>query len=84
MKFLEELGGGDVFVVDNEHFLLSLDFKKSKTGNSRLCVSLNNGISRWIIENTLVEPVPLFTIDKAGTILAIKETQKTDETNPQN
>lgn len=79
MKFIEEILGGDVFLLESNYFIVSSDFKKAKQGNLRLCISLKDGTSRWLSENILVDPVPIFTIDSGGTIMAIKETKKTDE-----
>lgn len=82
MKFLEEIIGGDCFLLDSKHFILTSDFKKNKKDNLKLCISLADGTCRWFADNTLVEPVPIFTIDMNGDILAIKETKKQDELNP--
>lgn len=82
MRFLEEIIGGDCFLLDSKYFILTSDFKKSKKETLKLCISVADGMCRWFAENTLVEPVPLFTIDMKGDILAIKETKKQDELNP--
>lgn len=79
MRLLEELSGGDVFNVDNIYFLLTTDFKTGKTNDFKRCVSLSDGSSRWIDSSTVVDNIPIFTMDHNSTIIPIKETKKTDE-----
>lgn len=81
MKFLEELSCGEAFKLNDKYFLLTIDFKENKTTQFKYSISIDNGSGQWIKSNELVEPVPLFTIDSAGTIIPIKETKKTNETN---
>jgi len=79
MKLLEELNGGDIFIADNIYYLLTTDYKKGKTNDSKRCISLIDGSSRWIDAGIVVDNIPIFTMDKHSTIIAIKETKKSDE-----
>lgn len=73
MKYIEELNLGDCFSYNNQYFVLTTDFKKN---GDRLVVSLNDGSSKWLKSNDLIENVDIFTLDKENNILAIKERQK--------
>jgi hypothetical protein len=72
-KFIEELSFGDSFSFLNDHYILSTDYKKS---GDRLGFSLIDGKPRWFKTNDIVNPIPLFTMDKDSNIIAIKETKK--------
>lgn len=76
MKFLEELGGGDCFKLDDQYFLTTCDYKTGKEIDSRSCISIKDGSPRWIKTNTMIEQVPMFTLDSSSNILPIKETPK--------
>lgn len=76
MKFLEELTGGDCFKLDDLYFLLTRDYKSGKDIDSRNCISIKDGSPRWIKTNTMVELVPIFTLDSNSNIIPIKETPK--------
>lgn len=80
MKFLEEISGGDCFQLDNEYFVATCDYKSGKDIGSRNCISVKDGSPRWIKTNTMVEFIPLFTLDSTSNILPIKETKKEDAT----
>lgn len=69
MKYIEELTIGDAFKIDNEFFLLTSDFKKD---NTRLCCNLNNGLFRWIKNDSIVEISPLYVINEQSAIVSIK------------
>lgn len=77
MKYLEELFPGDSFKLQDQTYILTSDFKKK---GDRYCIDLNNGSSRWILGNTIVEMCPVYTLDKDNNIIAIKPTPK-NETN---
>jgi hypothetical protein len=79
MKLLEELSGGDVFLYNNNIFILTIDYKQRQNIQLKNCISLKDGSSRWIESSILVENVPIFTTQTDGTIIPIKETKKTDE-----
>jgi hypothetical protein len=72
-SYIEELDNGDSFILDNDKFVITCDYKS--TGN-RLCINLINGSSRWLGSNTIVDKVQLFILDKDNNLIAIKETQK--------
>jgi hypothetical protein len=74
MKYLEELESGDTFTLDNQHYLLTCDFKKN---GSRNCILLDNGQSRWLESNTIVNFNPIYLLDKDNNVIPIKPT-KTD------
>lgn len=81
MKYIEELEAGDAFVVNNQHFILTMDFKKN---GDKLSVNLVNGQSQWMKPNDMVENIDLFTIDKNNLIIAIKERKQDAATQIQN
>lgn len=72
-KYIEELMHGDSFIIDNDYFVLTTDFKKN---GSRLAVSLQDGNSRWFDSTTIVEPNQLYLMDKDNNIIPIKITEK--------
>lgn len=76
MKFLEEIMPGDAFKFNEKYFLATSDYKKGNPYNYKLCYNMTNGFVQWIQENTLVETLPLFTVDSSGNIVPIKETPK--------
>lgn len=72
-KYIEEMNCGDSFNFHNDTFILSTDFKKS---GDRLGFSLISGKPRWFKTNDIVNPIPLFTMDKDSNIISIKESKK--------
>lgn len=79
---LEDITAGDAFYFNKECYIATCDFKTGKVNDLKKCISLKNGFSKWIDISTLIEIVPLYTIDTEGNIVPIKETKKPDE-NPQ-
>lgn len=77
IKFLEELSGGDVFVLNNSYFALSMDYKKN---GDRMCLSLKSGQFQWLAGNTMIDKIPIYTMDIDNNLIAIKETAKNDST----
>lgn len=80
-NYIEELDNGDSFILDNDKFVVTCDYKSS--GN-RLCINLINGSSRWLQANTIVDKVQLFILDKDNNLIAIKETKKDDPSKDKN
>lgn len=74
MKYIEELSPGDCFELSNKYYLLSKDFKKD---GKKLCLSLIDGFSNWFSQETIVNQIDLFIMDKENNIIAIKERKKT-------
>ena len=72
-KYIEELSNGDAFILNNNTYILSSDFKKN---GERLSMSLTDGNSRWVKPNEMIEAVQLFIMDKDNNIIAIKESKK--------
>jgi hypothetical protein len=74
MKYIEELKPGDLFMLKNERFILTRDFKLS-TNNlyKRLSVNINTGFLQWLDDNNIVDSVDLYFRDKEGNIIALKE-----------
>jgi hypothetical protein len=74
MKYIEELKPGDLFILKNERFILTRDFKLS-TNNlyKRLSVNINTGFLQWLDDNDIVDSVDLYFRDKEGNIIALKE-----------
>lgn len=77
IKFLEELNGGDVFIVNNNYFALSMDYKKS---GDRMCLCLKTGQFQWLAASTMVDKIPVYSMDTENNLIAIKETPKNDIT----
>lgn len=76
MKYVEELKPGDLFLIKNERFILTSDFRLSKENKyKRLSVNISNGFLQWIEDDKIVESLDLYFRDKEGNILAIKETK---------
>jgi hypothetical protein len=75
MKYIEELNNGDAFVVDQQIFLLTSDFKKN---GSKLAYSLKNGNPKWFEASHIVDAIQIYTMDETNTIIPIKETPKDD------
>lgn len=73
MKYLEELNFGDCFILNDEYFVLTTDFKKN---GDKLAVCLSDGSSKWIKPNEMIKNIDIFTLDKENNILAIKERTK--------
>lgn len=78
MKYIEEIGCGDCFEINNKYYLLTQDFKKN---GDRLCMSLEDGFVKWFQSDTIINPIDIFTMDKDNNILAIKERKKADVPN---
>lgn len=81
MKYIEELEAGDAFAVNDQYFVLTMDFKKN---GDKLAVCLSNGQSQWVKSNDMVNAIDLFTIDKNNLIIAIKERTKDATNSPPN
>jgi hypothetical protein len=74
MKYLEELNSGDLFLWNNDKFILTTDFKKSKEDKSKkMAINIHNGFIQWIIEDAIVEDLDLYYRDKDANIVALKE-----------
>lgn len=73
MKYIEELESGDAFIVHDQYFILTMDFKKN---GDKLAVCLSNGQQQWVKSSDMVNTIDLFTIDKNNLIIAIKERTK--------
>lgn len=77
-KYIEELNNGDAFILNNNTYILSSDFKKN---GDKLSISLVDGNSRWVKPNDMIEPIQLFIMDKEDNIIAIKESKKENVDN---
>jgi hypothetical protein len=73
MKYIEELKFGDAFEYLNEKFLLTQDFDSR---NNHRCVDLSNGQSRWLLSNSIVKTIELYTLDNENNISPIKPRDK--------
>lgn len=69
MKYIEELTFGDIFEYNKELFILTKDFDNK---NNALCVSIKNGQSRWILNNSIVNIVELYRLDDENNFANIK------------
>lgn len=73
MKYTEELSIGDCFILNNQFFISTNDFKKN---GDRYCVNLSTGCGNWISPDAEVSCIDIFTLDKDNNIIAIKERKK--------
>jgi hypothetical protein len=74
MKYIDELKPGDLFLVNNERFILTSDFRLSKQDKyKRLSVNISNGFLQWVEDDKIVESLDLYFRDKEGNIIALKE-----------
>lgn len=64
---------GSTFLFNNEMYILSQDCNRK---NQRNCISLNNGSSKWIDEQTEVAPAPVYTLDDKNNFIPLKEDGK--------
>lgn len=76
MKFIEELKPGECFKLSEDFFIVSGDYKKSKEGILRSCIEIKTGLSKWLKDNEVIEPTPIFTLDRDSNIIPIRETEK--------
>lgn len=74
MKYVEELNPGDLFLNNNQRFILTSDYKLSKDNRyKKLAINISNGFAHWIDSSEIVEIVDLYFRDKEGNIIALKE-----------
>lgn len=74
MKYLEEIKSGDLFLYNNNRFIITTDYKKSSNHSiKRMCVSIENGSIHWINDDAIVGGLDLYYRDNDGNILALKE-----------
>jgi hypothetical protein len=73
MKYLEELLIGDCYQHKGCQYVVTTDYKQN---GSRLCVSLLDGTTKWMLPDLIIEQIDLFTVDKDSNIVAIKERKK--------
>jgi hypothetical protein len=76
MKYIEEISIGDCFILENNKYILTTDFKKS---GQRMCVNLTDGSIKWIEGNIVIDQIDIFMVDKETNIIAIKERKKTND-----
>ena len=72
MKYLEELKSGSIFLYEDKKYLLTCDFKYTKQLDQKKCVDLDNGFSRWLDSDSIVDYLDLYYRDIDGNILPIK------------
>lgn len=84
MKYIEEISAGDLFIIDNQRYVLSSDYKMaSKDKVKKMAVSINDGSVRWFGSSEIVEIESLYYRDSDGNILLVKE-YKNDYPTDQN
>jgi len=72
MKYIEELECGEFFILNNNSFIKTMDFKDGKT-RKHLCVSIKDGKNMWIESSASVDILDLYRRDNDGNILPIRE-----------
>lgn len=78
MKYLEELNNGDIFLLNDNRFVLSADFRKKNKDIQKMCINISNGFIQWFDSSTIVEHLDLYYRDTEGNILSLKEYTKND------
>ena len=78
MIYIEELEPGDCFVIENNSYLLTCDFKAN---SDRLCFCLSDGLPKWFSGSTIVSTNPIYYLDVNNNIIPIKESKKYDPDN---
>lgn len=74
MKYVEELKPGDLFLIKNDRFVLTSDFKISTNNRyKKLAVNIKNGHLQWIDDGDVVDVLDLYYRDKEGNIISLKE-----------
>jgi len=76
MKYLEELGGGDLFIYEDKKYALTSDYRIRNKKDQKQCISMDNGFSRWLDAATIVDFLDLYYRDIDGNILPIKINHK--------
>ena len=61
MKYIEEIESGRCFSYENQHYLATADFNRSK---KRFCVNLITGQARWLAFDNAVQEISIYTIDE--------------------
>jgi hypothetical protein len=72
-KYVEELEGGDVFLLNNEYFSVSTDYKKN---GDKMCVSLKSGNIKWVAGNSVIDHTAIYTMDSENNLVSIKPIEK--------
>lgn len=79
MKYIEELKPGDLFAYKDCKFLLTSNFKRKSNNTIHYeAIALDNGSSRWLAADYIVDVVDLYYRDKEGNILLLKEFKDED------
>lgn len=76
MKYLEELGGGDLFIYEDKKYVLTSDYRIRNKKDQKQCISMDNGFSRWLDASTIVDFLDLYYRDIDGNILPLKTFEK--------
>jgi hypothetical protein len=76
MKYLEELGGGDLFIYEDKKYVLTSDYRIRNKKDQKQCISMDNGFSRWLDASTIVDFLDLYYRDIDGNILPLKIFEK--------
>lgn len=67
---INSLNFGDSFLYMNIPYLLTQDRDRN---NRRLCISLNDGCSRWLKDDIEIVKINLYTIDENNNFSPLKE-----------
>lgn len=72
MNYVEELFSGDTFVIKEDRFITTSDFKKN---GSRLCINLADGTARWFLSSDIVNKISVYILDNDNNIISLKKEQ---------
>jgi DNA-directed RNA polymerase alpha subunit len=81
MKYLEELKPGDAFFYRENIFVLTIDFKFKDKNKYSYAININSGAGVWLPENTTVESIQIYYIDKDKNIVPVKHHSNDDTKN---
>lgn len=69
MKYIEELIAGNTFVINDNIFLLTSDFKKD---GSKLAYSIIGGNAKWFKASDIVDIMPIYHLDEQNNVAPIQ------------
>jgi hypothetical protein len=75
MKYIEELHNGHKFIYNKYCYIVTSDYKNSKTDIQRMCINLHNGNPTWLLNNTIVEQIFILYQNQENTLIEIKNEQ---------
>lgn len=73
MKYIEEIKYGQIFLLNNDFFVLSSTYKiDNKKQYKYMCVQISTGSIHWLRANEIIDDVPVFYQDRDNIIHPIE------------